>query len=113
MVRISLAESESVKRLGVALPVVQRVARPRASTGQGTLDAINAERRAKQEHRTIEALGLLGDSCPPSLRRAGELRVAYPDLSLEALGQLMQPPATRHTVCGQLRRLHQMAMRVQ
>jgi hypothetical protein len=108
-VKISAAELRALERLGVEVPAVVQEIRTMDTTGQEILDAINARRRAHQENRTRRALDFLGDRCPPSLRRAGELRVSHPDLSLEALGKMMDPPATRHAVCGQLRRLHEMA----
>lgn len=109
IVRIAMTERSALEGLDIDLPAVVEQSRPAAAAGQETLDAINAQRRAEQEGRTRRALEMLGNMCPPTLRRAGELRVAFPDLSLGALGEMMAPPATRHAVCGQLRRLHQMA----
>lgn len=110
-VKVPFAEHSALTEIGVKLTSPPGSVRVKVATGQETLDVINARRRAEQEERTRKALVLLGDTCPPALRQAGELRLLHPELSLEALGELMDPPATRHTVCGQLRRLHQMAMR--
>lgn len=111
-VKIPATECKALKALGVPVPALMpRRTAPTVVIGQEVLDGINAERRAEQEGRTRRALDVLGDGCPPALRRAAEMRIQFPELSLEALGQLMEPPATRHAVCGQLRRLHQLAVR--
>ncbi|WP_284535281.1 helix-turn-helix domain-containing protein [Nocardioides sp. T2.26MG-1] len=112
-VKVPFAEHSALIEIGVKLPSPPGSVRVKLATGQETLDVINARRRAEQEERTRRALILVGDTCPPALRQAGELRLLHPELSLEALGELMDPPATRHAVCGQLRRLHQMASRHQ
>ncbi|WP_374108183.1 DNA-binding protein WhiA [Nocardioides sp. P86] len=94
--------------MGVRLPEpVERPLRP--ATGQATLDSLNSQRRAEQEERTRRALGALGDDCPANLRQAALLRLQHPDLSVEALGLMCDPPRTRHAVNGQLRRLNQLA----
>lgn len=105
-----VAESEkaSLHAMGVRLP--EPVGRPFGpATGQATLDTLNSQRRAEQEERTRRALEALGEDCPANLRQAAMLRLQYPDLSVEALGLMCDPPKSRHAVNGQLRRLDQLA----
>lgn len=111
IVRIPSSEEAALLALNVEVPKLRSRA-SKAATGHATLDEINERRRAEQEHRTRAALRRLGQECPPGLRAAAELRLRYPDLSVEALGLMMNPPQSRHAVNGQLRRLHEMAERL-
>ena len=109
---VAIARSEAARLLEFAplLPEV-RHRTPRGSTGQGTLDEINALRRSDQAERTRWALETLGDHCPAPMRTAAELRLAFPERSVDALAAMMDPPTSRHAINGQLRRLHQLAQR--
>jgi RNA polymerase nonessential primary-like sigma factor len=69
----------------------------------------NTERTLDAASNTVqqveEALKLLGDSVPPDLRLAGEVRLQNPNASLSELGELSIPPISKHTVVGRIRRL--------
>ena len=45
------------------------------------------------------------DSLSDNLREAGELRLKYPDASLEQLGKLAEPSLSKDAIAGRLRRL--------
>ncbi|WP_161992260.1 DNA-binding protein WhiA [Pseudonocardia sp. EV170527-09] len=70
---------------------------------------MNARRAATAAAATTErvrvALRALGDDVAPHLREAALLRLEYPSLSLAELGRLADPPLTKDTVAGRLRRL--------
>ena len=55
--------------------------------------------------RVERALEILGDSVPPHLLAAGELRLAHREASLEELGRLHEPALTKDAVAGRIRRL--------
>lgn len=59
--------------------------------------------------RVRRAFEILGDSVPPHLREAGELRIQYRQASLEELGKHIDPPLTKDAVAGRIRRLLAMA----
>jgi len=59
--------------------------------------------------RVERALEILGDDTPDHLRRAGELRLAHRDASLDELGHHADPPLTKDAVAGRIRRLLAMA----
>ncbi len=59
--------------------------------------------------RVGRALEILGDDVPDHLRRAGELRMANKQASLEELGRLHEPPLTKDAIAGRIRRLLGMA----
>lgn len=59
--------------------------------------------------RVKRAFEILGDDVPKSLREAGEIRMQYPDDSLNMLGERIDPPATKDAVAGRLRRLNMLA----
>ncbi len=59
--------------------------------------------------RVKRAFEILGDDIPDNLREAGEARMAYPEDSLNLLGERMSPQATKDAVAGRLRRLNMMA----
>lgn len=58
------------------------------------------------------ALGILGEQAPEQLAQAGRLRIEHGQASLEQLGQLAQPPISKDTIGGRLRRLLDMADQV-
>ena len=57
------------------------------------------------------ALLILGDQVPKNLVAAAALRVTHRQVSLEALGQMMDPPMTKDAVAGRIRRLLALADR--
>jgi cell division protein WhiA len=61
--------------------------------------------------RVERALEILGPDAPDHLTRAGKLRMAHRQASLEELGQLADPPRTKDAIAGRIRRLLAMADR--
>ncbi len=59
--------------------------------------------------RVERAMEILGESIPPHLRYAGELRLNFRDSSLDELGHHADPPMTKDAVAGRIRRLLAMA----
>jgi DNA-binding protein WhiA len=55
--------------------------------------------------RAVRALVILGDQVPENLTAAAALRITHREVSLEALGQMMNPPMTKDAVAGRIRRL--------
>ncbi len=55
--------------------------------------------------RVQRALAILGDQVPENLTAVAALRMTHHEVSLEALGQLMDPPMTKDAVAGRIRRL--------
>ena len=68
---------------------------------------IAASRQAQAIERLIAAKG--EQSLPPQLLQTAKLRLMYPEVSLEELGQLCDPPVGKSGVNHRLRRLEQMA----
>jgi len=50
-------------------------------------------------------LVILGDQVPDNLAAVAALRITHREVSLEALGQMMNPPMTKDAVAGRIRRL--------
>ena len=59
--------------------------------------------------RVSLAFEILGEDIPEQLKRAGELRLVHQDASLEELARLADPPVTKDTIAGRIRRLLVMA----
>ena len=55
--------------------------------------------------RAERALVILGDQVPENLTAVAALRITHREVSLQALGQLMNPPMTKDAVAGRIRRL--------
>ncbi len=55
--------------------------------------------------RVQRALVILGDQVPENLTAVAALRITHREVSLEALGQMMDPPMTKDAVAGRIRRL--------
>jgi len=55
--------------------------------------------------RMQRALVILGDQVPENLTAVAALRMTHREVSLEALGQMMNPPMTKDAVAGRIRRL--------
>ncbi len=87
-----------------------RAHRPPPATSQhpGFSDA-NLDRATQAAHtaadRTHRALQILGDTIPAHLTDTAALRITHRHISLEALGQLADPPMTKDAIAGRLRRL--------
>ena len=48
---------------------------------------------------------ILGDQVPDNLTAVAALRITHREVSLEALGQMLDPPMTKDAVAGRIRRL--------
>ncbi len=51
------------------------------------------------------ALVILGDQVPENLTAVAAMRITHREVSLEALGQMMNPPMTKDAVAGRIQRL--------
>ncbi|WP_425326397.1 DNA-binding protein WhiA [Mycobacterium intracellulare] len=58
------------------------------------------------------ALAILGDTAPDHLAQAGRLRIEHRLASLEQLAALADPPLSKDTIAGRIRRLIAMAERI-
>lgn len=67
------------------------------------------ERAAAVSARVARALEILGDEAPEHLLYTGRLRMEHHGASLEELGQIADPPATKDSIAGRLRRLMALA----
>lgn len=80
-----------------------------------SFDASNQRRSAVAAAAVAErvewALKVLGDEAPDLLKQAGELRITHRHASLDELGQLADPPMSKDTVAGRIRRLLEAANR--
>lgn len=75
------------------------------------------QRRAQRSAMTTAiraqyALDILGDKAPDRFVEVARLRIQHPDLSLDELGRLAEPPLTKNAIAGRLRRLLGMADRL-
>src|SRR5664280_2368069 len=61
--------------------------------------------------RVQRAMEILGADAPEHLLSAGRLRMQHPQVSLEDLGLLADPPMTKDAVAGRVRRLLALADR--
>ncbi len=55
--------------------------------------------------RVDRALVILGAQVPDNLAAAATLRMTHRHVSLQALGQMMDPPMTKDAIAGRIRRL--------
>lgn len=80
-------------------------------------DDANMRRSAKAaveaSAKVTKAFQVLGDEIPENLRAAGQLRLDHRDASLEELGRLADPPVTKDAIAGRIRRLLQLAAKVE
>ncbi|MFD0705000.1 DNA-binding protein WhiA [Alloscardovia venturai] len=80
-------------------------------------DDANMRRSAKAaveaSQKVRKAFEILGDNIPENLRAAGQLRLDHGDASLEELGRLANPPITKDAIAGRIRRLLQLATKVE
>jgi len=70
-----------------------------ANHTRATLAAAAAAARAER------ALVILGDQVPDNLTAVAALRITHREVSLEALGRMIDPPLTKDAVAGRIRRL--------
>ncbi|MEJ8278965.1 DNA-binding protein WhiA [Pseudonocardia spirodelae] len=88
-------------------------ARPVAGAASVPLRSVNARRAAEAAastgDRVRRALDVLGAGAPAHLSETALLRLAHPDRSLAELGRLSDPPLSKDTVAGRLRRLVRLA----
>ena len=68
---------------------------------------VAASRQTQAIERLIAAVG--ESSLPPSLLQTAKLRLQYPEVSLEELGRLCDPPVGKSGVNHRLRKLEKMA----
>jgi len=61
--------------------------------------------------RAERALIILGDQVPDNLTAVADLRITHREVSLEALGRMLDPPMTKDAVAGRIRRLLALADR--
>ena len=73
------------------------------------LDA--GQKQAEAIRRISLARGLF--TLPPALREVARLRVENPDMSLQELGEMMDPPVGKSGVNHRLRRLMEIAQQVE
>lgn len=110
LVLIASNEVEHLRASGIQIPQLPPTnSAPIPSTGTHVLDAVNADRRESLIRLSEASLRILGAECPSHLEQAARLRIEYPYLSLEALGEMMTPPVSKHVVAGRLRRLRTLA----
>ena len=86
---------------------------PQPQGGRPGLHRANVRRAqtaaATSVARTAAALDLLGEHAPTDLRAAGLLRLRHREVNLTAFGALSDPPLSKDTINGRLRRLHHLA----
>ena len=70
-----------------------------------------ASRQAQAIARLIETVG--ESSLPPALLQTAKMRMQYPEVSLEELGRLLDPPVGKSGVNHRLRKLEQMAAEIE
>ena len=70
-----------------------------------------ASRQTQAIERVLAAMG--EQSLPPALLQTAKMRLAYPEVSLEELGRLLDPPVGKSGVNHRLRRLEAMAQEIE
>jgi hypothetical protein len=87
----------------------QRTEPHAAGTAAATLAGHNQQRAWHAAQHNIDAarraLTLFADTLPAELADAARLRLAHPTASLSELAELANPPTTKDTIAGRLRRL--------
>lgn len=81
-------------------------------------DDHNDERAAAASDQQVEAIKLIAihrglDSLPRALRDMAKLRLENPELSMQALGQLLDPPLGKSGVSHRLTRLQEIARQIE
>ena len=125
--RVTLKDPDAIERMLILMgaPRSAREWTGKRSDGEArgkanrlaNFDDANMRRSAKAAAEACEkvrhAFAILGDDVPENLRAAGQLRLDHGDASLEELGRLANPPITKDAVAGRIRRLLQLADKVQ
>lgn len=126
--RITLTDTDAIERLLVLIgaPMAAREwtgkrndtseSRPKG-TRLANFDDANMRRSVKAASeacdRVRHAFEVLGDDVPENLKAAGQLRLEHDHASLAQLGCLAKPPITKDAVAGRIRRLLQLAEKVE
>lgn len=100
-----------LERLGLSLPPLPNKLINREANSD-SLEVLNRVRRSQQIDKTRWALGVLGEDVRRDFAEVARLRLSRGDASLDELAQMMEPPVTRHAICGILRRLHASALKI-
>ncbi len=117
--RVAVRDDDAIEallnQLGAAQGVLawrqcqQRRVRHATVSTIANFDSANQRRSAHASATAVArvqaALGLLSGQAPEHLLAAGRLRLEHPRASLEELGAFADPPMTKDTVAGRLRRL--------
>lgn len=124
--QVRVREADSIHRLLTTMGVretmnIQQCPAPTRTSahdasGVGSFQEANLRRAqsaaARACARVEDAMSVLGGRGPQHLVEAATLRLAYPDASLEELGQrYANPPMTKDAIAGRLRRLVELADR--
>ena len=74
--------------------------------------SVNASEKQINDIKYID--GKIGiDSLPPALAETCRMRLAYPDVGLEALGALFEPPISKSCINHRMRKLASIATKIQ
>ena len=89
-----------------------------AATRAANCDEYNSEKMLDAGHRQAEAIRRISlvrglYTLPPALREVARLRVENPDLSLQELGEMTDPPVGKSGVNHRLRRLMEIAEQIE
>lgn len=81
-------------------------------------ETANITKTVNAAHRQIEDILFLRDhyglqKLPPALREMAQVRLEYPDAPLKELGELLEPPVGKSGVNHRLRKLSELAEKVQ
>lgn len=81
-------------------------------------EAANITRTVTAASKQVEDICLIRDTCgfhslPDNLREMAEVRLEYPDAPLKELGQYLQPPVGKSGVNHRLRKLSELAEKLQ
>lgn len=81
-------------------------------------EAANITRTVTAASKQVEDIRLIRDTCgfkslPDNLREMAEVRLEYPDAPLKELGQYLQPPVGKSGVNHRLRKLSELAEKMQ
>jgi cell division protein WhiA len=120
--RITVRDADTIDTLLNRIGAQQTRAAWQSHQRTGTTPTVDAalvdsnQRRAQQSAmvtaiRAQRALEILGGAAPAHFVAIARLRIQHPDLSLDELGRLAEPPMTKNAVAGRLRRLMGMADR--
>ncbi len=80
-------------------------------------DTANVDRSVEAAMRQIDAINRIGETkglswLPDRLQEVAALRLAHPDLSIAALGELCDPPLKKSGINNRLRRIEELAAKL-